>query len=84
MSEMTLQEKAGQVIVGTWDGADAASVDAQIAQIEDLHLGGVIIMGANVPTAEDRAPLRRPVPAAAPRTWMSRPCARRTTGSVRL
>ena len=52
VSEMTLQEKAGQVIGGTWDGADAASVDAQIAQIEDLHLGGVIIMGANVPTAE--------------------------------
>ncbi|WP_271403335.1 glycoside hydrolase family 3 N-terminal domain-containing protein [Kocuria palustris] len=52
VSEMTLEEKAGQVLLATWSGADPASVDAQISQIGDLHLGGVIIMGANVPTAE--------------------------------
>jgi beta-N-acetylhexosaminidase len=51
VSEMTLEEKAGQVLLATWSGADPASVDAQITQIEDLHLGGVIVMGANVPTA---------------------------------
>lgn len=51
VSEMTLEEKAGQVLLATWSGADPASVDAQISQIEDLHLGGVIVMGANVPTA---------------------------------
>ncbi|MCT1835365.1 beta-N-acetylhexosaminidase [Kocuria palustris] len=49
---MTLEEKAGQVLLATWSGADPASVDAQISQIEDLHLGGVIVMGANVPTAD--------------------------------
>lgn len=52
VSEMTLEEKAGQVLLATWSGADPASVDAQISQIEDLHLGGVIVMGANVPTAD--------------------------------
>ncbi|MCY1684213.1 glycoside hydrolase family 3 N-terminal domain-containing protein [Kocuria sp. SL71] len=49
---MTLEEKAGQVLLATWSGADPASVDAQISQIGDLHLGGVIVMGANVPTAD--------------------------------
>ncbi|GLU85795.1 hypothetical protein Kosp01_05410 [Kocuria sp. NBRC 114282] len=52
VSEMTIEEKAGQVLLATWSGADPASVDAQISQIEDLHLGGVIVMGANVPTAD--------------------------------
>lgn len=52
VSEMTLEEKAGQVLLATWSGADPASVDAQISQIGDLHLGGVIVMGANVPTAD--------------------------------
>lgn len=51
VSEMTLEQKAGQVLVATWDGADPAAVEAQIAQIEELELGGVIIMGSNVPTA---------------------------------
>lgn len=51
VSQMTLQEKAGQVLVATWDGADPGSVDAQIQQIDDLHLGGVIVMGSNIPTA---------------------------------
>lgn len=48
---MSVEEKAGQVLVATWDGADPGAVDAQIEQIDDLHLGGVIVMGSNVPTA---------------------------------
>lgn len=48
---MTVEEKAGQVMVATFDGSDAAAVDAQIDQIQRLHLGGVIVMGRNVPTA---------------------------------
>lgn len=51
VAAMSLEERAGQVLVATWDGADPAAVDAQVAQIEDLHLGGVIVMGSNVPTA---------------------------------
>ncbi|NHU86120.1 glycoside hydrolase family 3 protein [Kocuria sp. JC486] len=47
---MSVEEKAGQVIVASFDGSDAAAVDAQIQTIEDLHLGGVIVMGRNVPT----------------------------------
>lgn len=50
VAEMTVEEKAGQILVASYDGADAAAVQAQSQQIEDLHLGGVIVMGRNVPT----------------------------------
>ncbi len=51
VSGMSVEEKAGQVLVATWDGADPAAVDAQVEQIDELHLGGVIVMGSNIPTA---------------------------------
>ncbi|MDO5493126.1 MAG: glycoside hydrolase family 3 N-terminal domain-containing protein [Nesterenkonia sp.] len=51
---MSLREKAGQVIVGEYSGTDAS----QMAQlIEDLHLGGAIVMGENVPTRDGQADL---------------------------
>lgn len=52
VAEMTVEQKAGQVIVATYNGADPESVDAHIQQIKDLHLGGVIVMGRNVPTSD--------------------------------
>lgn len=50
VAAMSVEEKAGQVMVATFDGHDADAVAAQIEQIDRLHLGGVIIMGRNVPT----------------------------------
>ncbi|MCG2621707.1 beta-N-acetylhexosaminidase [Arthrobacter sp. I2-34] len=44
---MTLAEKAGQVMVAFYAGTDPAP---QLQAIKDLHLGGSIIMGDNVPT----------------------------------
>nr|WP_196837242.1 glycoside hydrolase family 3 protein [Zhihengliuella flava] len=44
---MTAEEKAGQVLVQYYTGQDPA---AALAAAEELHLGGVIIMGDNVPT----------------------------------
>lgn len=47
---MTLEQKAGQVLVAFYTGADPAG---QAATIERLHLAGTIIMGDNVPAASD-------------------------------
>nr|WP_043847249.1 glycoside hydrolase family 3 N-terminal domain-containing protein [Arthrobacter crystallopoietes] len=47
---MSVAEKAGQVIVAFYSGTDPAP---QVAAIEQLHLGGSIIMGDNVPLAAD-------------------------------
>ncbi len=52
VAAMTVEEKAGQVLVATYDGADQAAVDVEVGQIQDLHLGGVIVMGRNVPTEQ--------------------------------
>jgi beta-N-acetylhexosaminidase len=43
---MTLEEKAGQVLMPSYGGTDA---EAQAGTIERLHLAGSIIMGENVP-----------------------------------
>ena len=43
---MSVEEQAGQVLIGEYSGTDAESA-AQL--IEDLHLGGVILMGHNIP-----------------------------------
>ncbi|APF41954.1 beta-N-acetylhexosaminidase [Neomicrococcus aestuarii] len=45
---MTMQEKAGQVLVAFFSGKDYS---AQAAVIKKLHLGGVIMMGDNIPVA---------------------------------
>ncbi|KUG60747.1 hypothetical protein AVL63_09120 [Nesterenkonia jeotgali] len=49
VAEYSLTELAGSVLVGEYATTDAAPM-ADL--IEELHLGGAIIMGANVPTAE--------------------------------
>jgi beta-N-acetylhexosaminidase len=43
---MSVEEKAGQVLMPVYSGADPA---AQAATIERLHLAGSIIMGDNIP-----------------------------------
>ncbi|GAA3284110.1 glycoside hydrolase family 3 protein [Nesterenkonia halobia] len=50
VSEMSAAERAGQVLVGQYDGVDAA---AMAEQIERLHLAGAIVMPPNVPTGAD-------------------------------
>ena len=44
---MDLEEKAGQVFIDHYSGVEP---DAELALAKKLHLGGVIIMGDNVPT----------------------------------
>ncbi|GAA3672172.1 glycoside hydrolase family 3 protein [Arthrobacter ginkgonis] len=44
---MDLEEKAGQVLIDHYAGVEP---DAELALAKKLHLGGVIIMGDNVPT----------------------------------
>lgn len=46
VAKMTVAEKAGQVLMPAYGGADPA---AQAATIERLHLAGSIIMGDNIP-----------------------------------
>lgn len=48
VAEMTVQEKAGQVLVAFFSGKDFS---AQAAVIKKLHLGGVIMMGDNIPVS---------------------------------
>lgn len=45
---MTVSQKAGQVLVGFFSGKDYAS---QAALVKKLHLGGVIMMGDNIPVS---------------------------------
>lgn len=47
---MTTQQQAGQVIVATYPG-----IEPPVDLISDLHLGGVIVMGDNVPTGPNAA-----------------------------
>ncbi|GER21727.1 beta-N-acetylhexosaminidase [Zafaria cholistanensis] len=47
VAQMDLEEKAGQVLVDHYSGTDP---EAQLALARKLHLGGVMIMGGNVPT----------------------------------
>jgi beta-N-acetylhexosaminidase len=47
---MSLEQKAGQVLMPAFTGTDFA---AQAATMERLHLGGSIIMGDNVPLSSD-------------------------------
>ncbi|GAA4911762.1 glycoside hydrolase family 3 N-terminal domain-containing protein [Nesterenkonia rhizosphaerae] len=46
VAEMSLQQQAGQVLIGEYQGND---VESAAAQIQQLHLGGVILMGHNIP-----------------------------------
>ncbi|GHD04271.1 glycoside hydrolase family 3 N-terminal domain-containing protein [Zhihengliuella salsuginis] len=50
VAEMTTAQKAGQILVQYYTGADPAAAQATAAE---LDLGGVIIMGDNVPQAAD-------------------------------
>lgn len=54
VAEMSLEEKAGQVIVGEYSGTDSSQM---AALIEELHLAGAIVMGDNVPTEGGEADL---------------------------
>lgn len=46
VAAMSVEEKAGQVLMPTYSGTDP---EAQAATIERLHLAGSIIMGDNIP-----------------------------------
>ncbi|WP_312856724.1 glycoside hydrolase family 3 protein [Arthrobacter mobilis] len=50
VADMSLAQKAGQVMVAFYAGTDPAP---QLQAIEELHLGGSIIMGDNVPKSAD-------------------------------
>lgn len=52
LAGMSTEQKAGQVLVGFYSGADPA---AQASTIQRLHLAGSIVMGDNVPTTADGA-----------------------------
>lgn len=47
VSELSLQQKAGQVLVGEYSSPDASDM---AGLVEELHLAGAIVMGDNVPT----------------------------------
>ena len=49
VAQLSVQERAGQVLVGEYSGTDAAGM---AEQIEELHLAGAIVMGGNVPGGE--------------------------------
>lgn len=46
VAQMSLEQQAGQVLVGEYEGTDAQSA---AGMIEDLNLAGVILMGHNIP-----------------------------------
>ncbi|WP_223881318.1 glycoside hydrolase family 3 protein [Nesterenkonia ebinurensis] len=50
VAEMSVAERAGQVIIGEYQGTD---VDSAVALIEEHHLAGVILMGHNIPGGEN-------------------------------
>lgn len=52
VDEMSTEQKAGQVLVGEYQGTDTASA-AELVQ--ELRLGGMIVMGTNVPEGADGA-----------------------------
>lgn len=47
VSELSLQQKAGQVLVGEYSSSDASDM---AGLVQELHLAGAIVMGDNVPT----------------------------------
>ncbi len=49
VAEMSLEERAGQVIIGEYQGTD---VDSAVALLQEHHLAGVILMGHNIPGGE--------------------------------
>lgn len=46
VAEMSLEERAGQVLIGEYQGTD---VDSAATLIQEHHLAGVILMGHNIP-----------------------------------
>ncbi len=52
VAELSLQEQAGQVLVGEYATADASGM-ADL--VEELHLAGAIVMGDNVPPAGENS-----------------------------
>lgn len=46
VEEMTLAQRAGQVLIGEYSGTDA---DSAAQMIQEHHLAGVILMGHNIP-----------------------------------
>ncbi|MDS2172061.1 glycoside hydrolase family 3 N-terminal domain-containing protein [Nesterenkonia sp. CL21] len=54
VAELSIDEQAGQVLVGEYGGTDASGM---AGLIEELHLAGAIVMGDNVPRGEDGADL---------------------------
>ncbi|WP_238385146.1 glycoside hydrolase family 3 protein [Nesterenkonia muleiensis] len=50
VADMTLSQRAGQVLIGEYSGTDA---DSAAGMIEELHLAGVILMGHNIPGGSD-------------------------------
>lgn len=46
VSQMSVEQLAGQVLIGEYSGTDAAEA---VSLIEELHLAGVILMGHNIP-----------------------------------
>src|SRR5699024_10915207 len=46
VEQMSVEQRAGQVLIGEYSGTDAESAAQLIA---DYHLGGVILMGHNIP-----------------------------------
>ena len=52
VSELSLEEKVGQVLVGEYSSADASGM---ASLVEELHLAGAIVMGDNVPAAGEGA-----------------------------
>lgn len=56
VSEMTVEQQAGQVIVATYPG-----LDPPVEMIGELGLGGVILLGDNVPTGPRNAEALRTI-----------------------
>ncbi|MFT4148439.1 MAG: glycoside hydrolase family 3 N-terminal domain-containing protein [Micrococcaceae bacterium] len=50
VTKMTPEQKAGQVIIGFYEGTDTTPI---VSQVKDLHLGGAIFMGDNIVTNDD-------------------------------
>ncbi|QAS52034.1 glycoside hydrolase family 3 protein [Halobacillus litoralis] len=61
LENMTVEEKVGQMLMPdfrTWDGEDVTSMLPEIEeQVEEYHLGGVILFRENVVTTEQTAEL---------------------------
>lgn len=52
VAELSLEEKAGQVLVGEYSSSDASGM---AGLVEELHLAGAIVMGDNVPAGDQNA-----------------------------